>query len=126
MQDWPAAVVGLVGAVAGDFVPPVVGGPGDTASNSLGGPGATSVDFPDRLVDKPDRKRSCADDNHAGVGAGMRADRILFDEDDTERIERLAGSSDNGALSSGGFTENEGSFSGSAITVRDPILTLPP
>jgi hypothetical protein len=56
----------------------------------------------------------------------MRADRILFDEDDTERIERLAGSSDNGALSSGGFTENEGSFSGSAITVRDPILTLPP
>ena len=63
LQDSPAGVFGLASVVAGDFVP--------------AGPGATSADFPDRLADKPDQKRFFADDNHAGVVAGMRAGRKL-------------------------------------------------
>ena len=77
MQDSPAVVFGLASAVAGDFVPPVQGGPGDISSSSSGAPGATSADFLSRLVDKVDQKRFFADDNHAGVVAGMGPDRKL-------------------------------------------------
>ena len=77
LQDSPAGVFGLASVVAGDFVPAGPGGPGDIASSSSGAPGATSADFPDRLADKPDQKRFFADDNHAGVVAGMRAGRKL-------------------------------------------------
>ena len=77
LQDSPAGVFGLASAVAGDFVPPVQGDPGDISSSSSGARGATSADFLNRLVDKPDQKRVFADDNHAGVVAGMRPRRKL-------------------------------------------------
>jgi hypothetical protein len=119
LQDSPTAVFGPVGTVDGDFVPPAEGGPGDIASNSPGVPDAICVDFPDRPVDKPDRKRSFADDNHGGVGVGMRAGYKRFVEADKQRAEKPVDSNDNGDLSSGDSAGNERRFSGSAITVRD-------
>jgi hypothetical protein len=101
LQDFLVAVFGPANAAAGDFVLPVEDGSGDIASSSPGVLGATSADFPDRLVDKLDRRRSFADDNRAGVGADMWAGYRPFVDDDRQRVERLADSNDNGDLSSG-------------------------
>ena len=114
LQDSLTAVFDPASAAADDSVLPVEGGSGDIASSNPGVPGATSVDFPDKLVDKPDRRRSFADDNHAGVGAGMQADCKPFVEDDKQRIERPADSNGNGDLSSGGSEHPGGFLSGNA------------
>jgi hypothetical protein len=100
--------------VVGDFVLPAAGGPDDTASSSPGAPGATFADFPGTPADRQDRKRSFADDNQCGVGAGMRADCKSFVSGDKQRAERPADSSDNGNLSSGA-PEHNGRTLGSAI-----------
>ena len=112
MQDSRADVFDPANAAADDSVLPVEGGSGDIASSNPGVPGATSADFPDKLVDRPDRWRSFADDNHAGVGAGMRAGCRPFVEDDKQRIERPADSNDNGDPSSGGSEHHGGFLSG--------------
>src|SRR5437870_10255712 len=72
LQDSPAAVLGLANAVADDFVPPAQGAPGDISSNSPGSTCATSADSRGRPADRPDQRRSSADDNRCGVGAGMQ------------------------------------------------------
>ena len=82
MQDSPTAVFRPVSAVFGDFVPPVQGWLGGISSNSPSGSRATSGDFPGTPADTPDRRRSSADDNRAGVGSGMRGHRKLVVEDD--------------------------------------------
>lgn len=120
MQDSLAVVSDPANAVADDSVLPVEGGSGDIASSIPGVRGATSADFPDKLVDKPDRRRSFADDNHAGVGAGMRAGCRPFVEDDKQRVERSADSNGNGDLSSGGSEHPGGFLSGNASRTDPP------
>ena len=111
LQDSPAAVFRPVSAVFVDLVPPVQGGPGDISSNTPSASRATSGDCPGRPADTPDRKRSSADDNRAGVGFGMRGRRKLVVEDDNGQAERLADSSGNGDPSFGGSTGKwKGSF----------------
>lgn len=100
LQDSPAAAFGPVGVVAGDFVLPARGGPGDISSNTGGAPRATSVDSPSRSADTPDRKRSSADDNPSGVGSGMRGGYKPVAEDDSGSVRRPADSSGNGECSS--------------------------
>ena len=102
LQDSPAAVLSLASAVAGDFVPPAQGAPGDILSNSSGSTCATSADSPDRPADIPDRRRSFVDDNRCGVGAGMRACCKPAVEDDKGQAERFADSNGNGGCSSRG------------------------
>ena len=115
LQDSPAGVFDLASVVAGDFVQAVPGGPGDIASSNPSVPGATSADSPDKLVDKPDRKQSFADDNHAGVGADMRDGCRPFVEDDKQRVERPADSNGNGDLSSG-VSEHSGGLSRETVS----------
>jgi hypothetical protein len=103
LQDSPAAVFGRVAAVAGDFVPPAEGGSDDIASSNPDAPGATSSDFLGKPVDKRDRKRFFADDNHGGVGIGRRAGCKRFVQGDMQRAEIPADSTDSGDLSSGRF-----------------------
>ena len=114
LQDSLAAVFDPANAAAHDSVLPVEGGSGDIASSNPGVPGATSADFPDKLVDKPDRWRSYADDNHADVGAGTQVGCKPFVEDDKQRVERPADSNGNGHLSSGGSEHPRGFLSGNA------------
>jgi hypothetical protein len=120
LQDSPAPVFDLVAAVADDFVPPVEGGPGDIVSSIRDASGTISADFPNRLADKPDRKRSFADGNPAGVGAGMQVGRKPFVADDTQTVEKSADSTDNGDLSSGGSKHNGAFFSGNAFRLDPP------
>src|SRR5215471_21047061 len=102
LQDSPAAVLSLASAVAGDFVPPAQGVPGDIVSNSPGSTCATSADSPDRPADIPDRRRSFDDDNRCGVGAGMQACCKPAVEDDKGQAERFADSNGNGGRPSRG------------------------
>jgi hypothetical protein len=55
----------------------------------------------------PDRRRSSADDNRCGVGAGMRACCKPVVEDDKGQAERFAGSNGNGDRSSRGSKRAE-------------------
>jgi len=117
LQDSPAAVFGPASAVFDGFVPPALGGPGDISSSRPDASCAISADSPSRPADTPDRKRSSADDNRGGVGAGMQAVCKPVVEDDKGQAERLADSNGNGAPSSGGSREEWKGFilSGSAI-----------
>ena len=112
MQDSPAAVFRPASVVSGDFVPPAPGGPGDISSNSRGSPCATSAGSPGRPADKPDRRRSSADENPSGVGSGRQAGCKPVLADDNGQVERLADSNGNCDPSSGGSRrEWKGSFS---------------
>ena len=120
MQDSPAGVFRPASVVVDDFVPPAVGGPGDTASSTPRVPRATSADFPGRLADKPGQRRFSAGDNHGGVGAGMLPGCKQVGADDTGRAERFHDNNNNGDLSSGRSRgKQNGGLPGSAIK-RDP------
>jgi hypothetical protein len=79
LQDTLVAVFDPASAAAGDFVLPVEGGSGDIASSSRGVPGATSADFPDKLVDIPDRRRflPMIITLALALACGLVADRLL-------------------------------------------------
>jgi hypothetical protein len=101
LQDLQAGVFRPANAVAGDFVPPALGAPGDNSSSSQGAPRAICADSPSSSVDKPDRRRFSADDNQSGVGFGMRLGCKLFVADDNGWAETLGHSTGNGDPSSG-------------------------
>ena len=61
--------------------------------------------FPSRPADRPDRKRSSADDNRGDVDSDIRDDCKPVVADDKARAERLADSTGNGDPSLGGSGE---------------------
>ena len=101
MQDSPTGVFRPAGVVFGDFAPPALDDPGDISSNSPGAPRATSEDFPNKPVDKPDRKLSSADDSRGDVVSGIRPDCKRVVEGDKGQGKTLDDNKDSTDLSSG-------------------------